>query len=419
MKFSSISPSTINYNLRNLPQLAFEVTDKCNLNCKYCAYSDLYQNYDKRQGKYISFTIAKQMIDYLRNLWCENFFEQAKTKASIGFYGGEPLMNMKFIKQVVDYVESLEKIGIVYSYSMTTNAVLLDKYMDFLVEKNIGLLVSLDGAEFAHSYRVDHSGKNSFSRVFHNLQLLQAKYPDYLKNRVNFNSILHNRNDIETIYSFINSHFDKTPIFSTLTDTGIYENKKDEFKEMYRNMSESFNSAKNKDDLECQLTNRTPRIAALANYIQYQSGNVFNTYNDLYIDQDALDYVSTGTCTPFSKRIFITVNGKILPCEKVGHQFSMGQVYDDRVELNAEYIADIHNYYTSKNAQQCINCAVSSICLQCVYRIDNIDSLYNENIQCPSFCSAKKFEKNNETSFEFLKNYPHYYRRILDEDIFK
>ena len=37
--------------IANLPQLVFEVTDACNLKCKYCAYGELYNDYDKRENK--------------------------------------------------------------------------------------------------------------------------------------------------------------------------------------------------------------------------------------------------------------------------------------------------------------------------------------------------------------------------------
>ncbi len=76
-----------------------------------------------------------------------------------GFYGGEPLLNMNLIKQIIEYIDSLPKIKNTYFiYNMTTNALLLDKYMNFIVEKKINLLISLDGDEYSHSYRVDSSG---------------------------------------------------------------------------------------------------------------------------------------------------------------------------------------------------------------------------------------------------------------------
>lgn len=41
-----ISPNQILNNLANLPQLVFEVTDSCNLKCKYCAYGEFYGSSD-------------------------------------------------------------------------------------------------------------------------------------------------------------------------------------------------------------------------------------------------------------------------------------------------------------------------------------------------------------------------------------
>ena len=213
MNFYKTDPEDIRYYLKLLPQLVFEVTERCNLDCNYCAYSELYRGNDSRKGKNISFAKAKLIIDYLYDLWKEDYSEGINRELTIGFYGGEPLMNVPFIKQVIDYVESLglKKTGKICLYSMTTNAMLLDQYMDYLVEKDFRLLISLDGDEFGQSYRVDHSGKNSFDRVFRNINMLQKKYPDYFKSNIDFNSVLHNRNEVESIYKFICTQFDKIP----------------------------------------------------------------------------------------------------------------------------------------------------------------------------------------------------------------
>jgi uncharacterized protein len=42
-----INREMILYQLLHLKQLVFEVTDACNLRCKYCAYSDFYEGYDE------------------------------------------------------------------------------------------------------------------------------------------------------------------------------------------------------------------------------------------------------------------------------------------------------------------------------------------------------------------------------------
>nr|WP_222704539.1 4Fe-4S cluster-binding domain-containing protein [Parabacteroides bouchesdurhonensis] len=45
----------------------------------------------------------------------------------ISFYGGEPLLNISFIKKVVEYIEKLHICA--FKFSMTTNSILLDKYI--------------------------------------------------------------------------------------------------------------------------------------------------------------------------------------------------------------------------------------------------------------------------------------------------
>ncbi len=41
-----IDTGLIANQLRNLRQITFEVTDRCNLKCKYCGYGEFYDNYD-------------------------------------------------------------------------------------------------------------------------------------------------------------------------------------------------------------------------------------------------------------------------------------------------------------------------------------------------------------------------------------
>lgn len=78
----------------------FEVTDACNLQCKYCGYSEFYGGYDKWEDSYFSFEKAKLLIDYLAEIWRKDRLEKVHQRLNIGFYGGEPLMNMDFKKQL-------------------------------------------------------------------------------------------------------------------------------------------------------------------------------------------------------------------------------------------------------------------------------------------------------------------------------
>lgn len=410
--FRYISEEDIEYQLTHLQNLIFEVTDACNLQCKYCGYADLYEGYDKRENLKFPFIWAKKILDYLCNIWKKNCMYGTMEPVTISFYGGEPLLNVPFIQQVIEYIESMPFVGKKFFFNMTTNAILLDRHMDFLQEKDFHLLISLDGDEKGHSYRVDVSGKNSFQRVFGNIKLLQNRYPDYFNRYVMFNAVLHNRNSVERIFHFIKENFNKEPYIAPLNDSGIKSEKLEEFKRTYRNYSESIQQATNCESLKSELFIKTPETDSVLKYLYYISGNVFFRYNGFLLQKKNIQLPPTGTCIPFSKKMFITVKGKILQCEKINHEFSLGQVTDEGVKLDFEAIAKQHNDYVFRYAKQCEKCGNRTACMQCVYQIDDI---HDPNTRCHGFCTEAQKEKQNEQCLRYLSEHPELYKRLLNE----
>lgn len=259
MEKKYITADDVRYQLANLRQLTFEVTDACNLSCKYCAYGEFYNDYDKRDSSKMSLSAAKKLIDYLAVQWNSAFNMSAKRNVYISFYGGEPLLNMPFIESIVEYIGKLNCRFRDFTFSMTTNALLLERYMDFLVTNRFMLLISLDGDDYNTSYRVSKGDKPAYADIIRNIDALRNKYPAYFEQNVNFNAVLHNRNSVSEIYHF--------------------------FKVRYK---------------------------------------------------------------------FVTVNGKILPSERIGQQFALGKVTASMgVELDLEAIADKYNAYFAKLENQC------------------------------------------------------------------
>ena len=168
-----ITATTVRHNLANLRQVTFEVTDDCNLRCRYCGYGEMYCGYDERKSGYLDFSQVKPLVDYLSGIWSTYLPDSSQPVTYFSFYGGEPLLNMPFIEEAVKYIEDLGLNRKVF-YSMTTNAMLLDRYMDYLVENDFHLLISLDGDKEGHGYRVDKSGNNSFDRVIRNVKQCKA-----------------------------------------------------------------------------------------------------------------------------------------------------------------------------------------------------------------------------------------------------
>ena len=64
---------------------------------------------------------------------------------TLSFYGGEPLRNFSFISEIVTYAKAIKPEKLKLRFSMTTNGLLLKKYMGFLAENEFELSISLDG----------------------------------------------------------------------------------------------------------------------------------------------------------------------------------------------------------------------------------------------------------------------------------
>jgi len=400
-----INEKNVFHNLLNLPQIVFEVTDLCNLNCTYCCYGKLYDGYDKREGKRMSFDDVKTILDYLIKIWKENYVPGLTHPLTIGFYGGEPLLNMPLIKKIVAYLENTKKTGKKFFFNMTTNALLLDKYMDYLVEKDISLLISFDGDEQGQSYRIDATGKNSFSRVYKNIQMLEMKYPDYFEKKVSFNSVLHNRNSSESVKSFLSTNFKKVPSTSYMDNYGIRKGMESEFKTMSQSnitlkKITPFSSKNKRDEIN------SGALTTMAEYI-FKNGNVYNTYNELFNIPSKKKVIFTGTCLPFAKKMFVTVNGKILPCERIDQKNYHGLIQNGELKMDLHKIADTYNKKLIKQFSECKFCAANTDCSQCVYKIEKSSS-------CPGFSTVEIMEKKKKACINLLRDNPSFYNYILD-----
>ena len=392
------------------------MTDACNLRCKYCGYADLYEGYDKRGSLSFPFQRAKLVIDYLyQNYWTKKVGNGFSRTINIGFYGGEPLLNVPFIQQVIDYVENLPDIGITFSYGMTTNAMLLNRYMDYLVEKDFSVMISLDGDEKGQSYRLDVSGKNSFQRVVQNVRLLKETYPDYFKKRIKFNAVLHDRNSIESIYDFMKSQFDKVPMFSMLNTTDVKKEKKEEFDRMYKNMYTDLKASTKCGVIEKELFTHAPETNMLLNYLRNYSGNMYQNYVSLLLDKNRIELPPTATCTPFLRKLFVTVKGRILQCEKINHDFSLGQVTDNEVLLDLEKIAEQHNKYTSVYLKECKTCAVRTHCKRCIYMFGNPMT----DKKCYAYTTENDLRNEQAASLHYLEKHPELYEELLTKVAFR
>lgn len=111
----------------NLKGIILQVTQNCNLRCKYCVYSGSYVN-RHHNNKRMTLNTAKAAIDFF---WSHS---SKSNNLSFGFYGGEPLLEFELIKETVKYIKE-KFIGKKYTFTITTNATLLEEeQIHFLAE---------------------------------------------------------------------------------------------------------------------------------------------------------------------------------------------------------------------------------------------------------------------------------------------
>lgn len=408
-----LSAYAIKSNLANTEQVTFEVTDACNLKCDYCAYGKFYNNYDRRASRKLSFKRARNILDYLLALYDSPLNKSRGRVIYIGFYGGEPLLNFPFIEKIVTYLKGLPSPDYHFAFGMTTNAVLLDKYMDFLVEHDFSLLISLDGNEANNGFRVFANGKPAFPVIYKNIKALEEKYPVYFHRRVNINSVLHSKNSVSDIHRFTKKEFGKVPRISQINTGGIAPGMLEEFKKTYRNFSDSINEAEDYSLIEKDMLIGFPDAKDTTSTLYQYSGFVSRRYDNLLFSMDKWGFIPTGTCTPFSKKLFVLANGKILPCERIGHQFELGYVDEEKVELDLEEIAGKYNRYYDKIREQCNRCNIMENCKQCIFYLD-IDS---EKPVCSGRMNEKDFSKYLAARMSYLEDRPELYNLSMKKVI--
>lgn len=151
--------------------LCLHAAHDCNLRCRYCFAG---------QGQFggpsglLSEEVGRAAIDFL--------IEQSGNRkhVEIDFFGGEPLLNFKVIKELVPYGrQKAEQAGKKIKFTLTTNGVLLNQEVQqFLIDNEMAAVLSLDGRPEVHNaMRPAPSGKGSYDTVVKHFQEYVQRQP--------------------------------------------------------------------------------------------------------------------------------------------------------------------------------------------------------------------------------------------------
>jgi len=339
-----------------LEHLVISITERCNLRCKYCAFSGKYSYNRTHTKKDISFSIAKQAIDF--------YLKRCKEIPTIGFYGGEPLLKFGMIKKIVDYSKRKnEKCR----FNITTNGTLLNKeIIDFFYNKNMTVLISLDGPEEIHNrYRVFPNGNGTFFKIIKNLKDLKNRDERYFQDKISLNVVLAPPyrfdliNDFffkRTFLSFQAEHIQLT--FIDPNDTTFFSDFKLEDEEKKRN--------------EKMLKLRRHYKESIINgeYDNIKMEKKFFTRPFYRIDRRQMKplgeyFAPQGTCFPGKRSLFVDVEGNFSICEKIGNNYIIGDV------RNGFYYERIYYFLKKYESffKDCKYCWALRLCMKCFNNI--------------------------------------------------
>jgi uncharacterized protein len=137
------------------------LTSECNLQCKYC-FGESLDDFDEEFGNdiEIDYELPRKLNYDLERL--DKFCRKDKD-CVLTFYGGEPLLGIDTLRQIMDKVKPKD-------FMIQTNGLLLDTLEPKYVNRFHTILVSIDGQEeLTDHYR----GKGTYRKVIDNLKLIK------------------------------------------------------------------------------------------------------------------------------------------------------------------------------------------------------------------------------------------------------
>lgn len=157
-------PWTAGENL--IKSLCLHVAHDCNLRCRYCFAGT--GEFNGPRGL-MSGEVGRAALDFLLS------HSGKRPTVEVDFFGGEPLMNMPVVRELVLYgEEAAQKVGKTIQFTLTTNGLLLDeKICNFLLEHRVKLVLSIDGRPEINDYmRPTAGGQGSYRRIVPRYQQL-------------------------------------------------------------------------------------------------------------------------------------------------------------------------------------------------------------------------------------------------------
>lgn len=307
--------------------LCIHICHDCNLRCRYC-FADEGAYHSARE--FMSEQTAKQAIDFL----IANSGNRRILEAD--FFGGEPLMCLDVIKNVVAYAREQEKKhNKKFLFTTTTNALLLDDdAIDFFNREMENVVLSIDGRREVHdAIRKTVNGKGSFDLVLPKIKKFVESRGDksyYVRGTFTAKN-LDFSNDVIFLAEQGFDSISMEPVVTDIDDLMIKPEHLPAIKAEYERLCDR--------------------------YIEkYKKGEGFNFFH-FNIDLEGGPCLSkrVSACGAGNEYFSVVPNGDIYPCHQFAGDpaFKMGNVYEGKLDEGIRNKFASSCLFTRKNCQDC------------------------------------------------------------------
>ncbi len=315
---------------RNSPvkAMCLHVAHDCNLRCAYC-FADEGAYHNRRE--LMSVETGKKAMDFL----IKN--SGKRRNLEVDFFGGEPLMNFKMVKEVVEYAREQEKIhDKKFRFTITTNGILLnDENIAYINQEMSNVVLSLDGRKETNDRvrcRIDGSG--SYDSILPRLlQVAESRNQDNYYVRGTFTR--YNLDFAKDVLHLADLGFKQTsvePVVSDMTEPyAIREEDIPRICEEYETLVEEYLNRK-------------------------KEGKGFNFFHFMIdLEQGPCVIKRLSGCGAGCEYLAVAPNGDIYPCHQfVGTEaYRMGNLSDGELNQDIRSTFENCNVYTKEDCKNC------------------------------------------------------------------
>ncbi len=332
----------INKNSKNvLDRLVLNISNNCNLSCKYCYAHGGNYNSDKSM---MSNQIALDSLDL--------FFNQFDKINGLQVFGGEPCLNIPVIEVILDHLDKMKNSGRIESMPniglVTNGTILNDTIIELIKKYNIAVTVSLDGpAAVNNSQRVFKDGKGTSEIIEKNILRMKAETGQPSTIEVTYNNYhVENSISIIDIIKYFDTKFKGIGLHiapvSGLKDEPFLLKDRNEFID---SVEDVFGTIKDNKMLNYSLVQRI-------------------------IDSIKSKRSSKCLCTAGIGTLSVSAKGDIYPCFMFTDEaeYLLGNIYDENVFSSSTMKKHMQKYFSfSKLTEQpCKDCFINRICSGCL-----------------------------------------------------